>query len=200
MGSEMCIRDRGLPGDGLWLVLRLWGRLGRIQRDDYLERGVEVSASISGAHGWVNGDDTWLRGQAGVKAAWLGPKRLNLVARAVHSAQTRAHPEHRLFVGGYTALRGYAEGRFVGEGSGVLNVEARIPSIHRRWVVLQHVLFADAAAVYDGQAKLWQGGVSVGGGLRFIVPPLVGVVGRLDVAWAFHDQDWLLSFGAQQFF
>ena len=100
----------GLPEDGLWLVMRLWGRLGRIQRDDYLERGVEASASISGAHGWVNGDDTWLRGQAGVKAAWLGPKRLNLVARAVLSAQTRAHPEHRLFVGGYTALRG-AEGR-----------------------------------------------------------------------------------------
>ncbi|MBP48480.1 MAG: hypothetical protein CMH53_11130 [Myxococcales bacterium] len=194
------VLSSGLPASGWWLIAKLWGRLGRIQLDDYLERGIQATATLELARGWTQGDNDWLRGRISAKAAWLGPARLNLVAQARLALQSRAHPEHRLFVGGYTAVRGYAEGRFVGERSAVVNVEARIPSVHRRWFVLQHVLFVDGAAVQDLQNSRWMGAASAGAGIRMIVPPLVGLVARVDVAWSIGDQDWLLSFGSQQFF
>ncbi|MCO4764387.1 MAG: BamA/TamA family outer membrane protein [Myxococcales bacterium] len=191
----------GLPADGGWLLASAWARLGRIDKDDYLERRgyVHLAATLGQPLFAETAQKTWIRGLIEAKWAWLATgTRLNLVARIRLGAQTQAHPAHRLFVGGLSAVRGYWEGRFAGERMATGNLEARLPSLHGRVLVLQHVVFADTGWVHGGGK--WQGGVSLGTGVRIIMPLIARFVARLDVAWAAMDDDWRISFGSQQFF
>ncbi len=206
-----------LPRPGAWLVASLWGRVGRIDRDDYLERGAlsELRLSRGQPVAWASpASPAWSRVTLSAKWAWLGPARLNIALRGRVAAQTASHPEHRLYVGGLTAVRGYWEGRFSGTRTATLNAEARIPSWHGRWLALQHVVFVDGGwagrpeqaaerAGELGDSDAWGvpgGGWSLGTGLRVILPLVARFVARVDVAWAMRDQDWRVSFGAQQFF
>lgn len=215
-GNALLSATDGLPADGLWLLPSLWVRLGRIDRDDYLEQRGYVSAAVSlGAPltAAIRGS-AWTRLTLSGKWAWIGPSRLHLARlnlighvrlgtqRSLSGDPAAVHPEHRFYVGGLSAVRGYWEGRFVGEHMAVANLEARLPSWHGRTVVLQHVVFVDTGWVLAGPLSRagWRGGGSVGAGLRIILPLIAHFVARLDVAWAVADGDWRVSFGSQQFF
>lgn len=199
----------GLPDRRAWLVGGVGATLGRIDNDDYLERGRTLDLGLlAGLSGPGGGDAArpkapWLRGTLAAKAAWLPVGRLNLVARVVLAQISRPVEEFGLYVGGLDGVRGLPDSRFFGATLAVVNAEARLPSYHGRLFALQHVAFVDvgrAAPAWD-RRLLRDLPVSIGTGARVIVPKVARFVARLDVAWVFERRDgWLVSFGAQQAF
>ncbi len=206
-GERAAARALGLPERRSWLLASAGATLGRIDKDDYLERGLTLDLGLLAAVAPPGSGDgavhrPWLRGTLAAKAAWLPLGRLNLVARVVLAQISRPVEEFGLYVGGLDGVRGLPDSRFFGRVLAVANAEARLPSYHGRLLALQHVAFVDVGRTsQDGAGLLRDIPVSLGTGVRLIVPKVARLVARLDVAWVFERRDgWLVSFGAQQAF
>lgn len=199
----------GLPPARRWLALGLGGRLGRVDLDDYLERGAWIDAAFLAGIEAQGRDAPWLRVQASAKAAWLPWRRLNLAVRVHLAAIDRRVAEVGLYAGGLDGLRALPDSRFHGRVLALASAEARLPSLHARWLALQHVLFVDAGRAAADGAGLLAGGlpVSAGTGVRLLVPKVARLVARLDLGWAVGPgpapgagRRPVVSFGAQQAF
>ena len=197
-----------LPGPQRFVTLDVGYRIGRLDADDYVISGGYVTASLGGGLPLREGNEAFMRGVLGSKVAWALPGRGNLVLRGELGFSTSREREFQRLVGGLYYMRGFFEGRFAGHLSWVANTEYRVPSLHSRLAVIQHVFFVDAGDARGSWSELARRPpVSVGTGGRLLLPLIANFVARLDIAWFFEPnrafrpaEDWRVSFGSQQHF
>ena len=194
-----------LPDPVRVVLLRGSLHLGRINYEDYLESGGLLELHLSGASEWLGSTADFARLYVSGRLSTRFPSRQNLILRFSLGTMSNKVTEHVFFVGGLAHVRGLLHGQFRGMRMFNTNLEYRVPSMHRRWLVLQHVVFADAGDAADDMAALVRPDAlppfSVGTGLRLLLPKLGGFLARLDLAVAFYDRvDYRISFGSQQFF
>jgi len=202
--------DRGFsaPPNRRSLLINGTGRLGRINLDDYIQHGRYAVAVITAGLPLFDEGDAWFKAKLSGKLALPLRWRQNIVLRVIASAATDAVPEFQNYIGGLYYVRGFFEGRFRGRMMWAASAEYRIPSLHHRLAVLQHVLFVDAGdAGNDLGHFARRPGISLGTGARLILPLVANFLARLDIAWFIEPQrdfdpsrDWRVSFGSQQYF
>lgn len=181
---------------------------GRLDIDDFVVSGKLAQFSAGAGLGLVATSEHFGRASVTTRAAWALPLRGNLVTRAQVAATTSDAPEFQQFVGGLYNVRGFFEGRFSGRYMWLANVEYRLPSVHSRWLVLQHVIFVDVGtAGNDLNLFSRQPGIGLGVGGRLILPLIANFVARFDLTWFIEpnrnfdlERDWRPSFGSQQHF
>ena len=194
-----------LPEDRRDVMARLHLRLGRIDTTDYFQHGRALTVAADLAPSWLGSEEPFARATlAGFGYVRLGQTG-NIGARVMVGAISDAVAERQFYVGGLGWRRGFAQGRYRGTRVWNANLEARVSSIHHRIIALQHVLFCDVGAVADDWQELADESgrppVSVGTGIRLVLPLVARFLARLDVALALGEQDeWRVSFGSQQFF
>jgi outer membrane protein assembly factor BamA len=178
-------------------LLQLYSRLGRLNYDLYKVRGfesfVEYDQSLTG----LGSDETFSRLQVTNSAFWYLPRNANLGLLLRVGATDTDSIQNLYYLGGLDVIRGYADGQFRAKNFWQANVEYRIPSVERKWIVLQHVLFSDFVAAPIGQDV----STSIGTGIRLISPKVYRLNFRIDIAYGFDlNQGIGVSFGTQQFF
>ena len=174
--------------------------LGTVESDSYLQSGGELRLEVDAAppvgfndNHFVDATLQWLQF---VRAG----KRSLLAARFLAGGITTAAPQHLHYAGGLDRVRGFVDSRFRGQLFAVANLEARVPSLHLDWFVLQHVVFTDALVI-AGQDTGSSVAASAGAGVRFIFPRVYRLILRLDYApFTLGDGQSALSFGIQQLF
>ena len=181
---------------------------GRLDLDDYIVSGRYVGGSIGVGISASQHSSSFVSGDLSTKWAWALPYRQNIVVRAQVGATTSDAAEFQHYVGGLWYVRGFFEGRFRGPMMWVGNIEYRVPSLHRRDAVLQHVFFTDVGDAGDTISHFARRpAIAVGTGGRLILPLIANFVARLDIAWFIEpvrdfdpSRDWRISFGSQQHF
>lgn len=196
------------PVDARTVLLGAYARIGRLNTDIYLVEGQQARVQIDlGASAWGSQRE-FLRVVAQADRFWLLPHRANIGVHAQVSHTSSNDLDQLYYLGGFNAVRGYLATQFRGRNAWQGNLEYRIPSAQSRWLVLQHVAFADAGRVGDTFGGLWAVGdgvgrvfYSFGTGLRVISPRVYSFNGRVDIARSFGPGGgWGISFGTQQFF
>lgn len=198
----------GPPAAQRFVALNAGVRIGRLDLDDYVVSGRYVSLNVGAGVGARDSSTSFIGASAQTHWAWALPYRQNVVVRARVAATTATAPEFQQYVGGLWYVRGFFEGRFSGPLMWVTNAEYRVPSIHTRLLVLQHVFFTDIGdAGRDFGHFARRPGIAFGTGGRVILPMVANFVARLDIAWFVEPvrtfdaaNDWRISFGSQQHF
>lgn len=201
-------RASGFVPEGLTrqVFLGAFLRLGRLDFDGFLVRGAEVRLELDRAQPQWGAEDAFWRATITSAAFWLLPWRSNLGFQLRLGHTGSALPQYQNYLGGFDSIRGFADGQFRGNSFWHANVEARVPSARTRWLILQHVAFADAGRTGDQARRLFFGqegrtAASVGTGLRLISPRVYRLSIRLDLAYAVNPRTGLaFAFGTQQFF
>jgi outer membrane protein assembly factor BamA len=93
------------------------------------------------------------------------------------------------YLGGTNGVRGYSSAVFRGRVYGVANGEFRIPSLNTKWLVLQHIFFADFLTISERPSDMSNNATAFGGGVgvRILSPKVHSFMIRADYGWAFGD-------------
>ncbi len=195
-------KQHGLPPPTQQLLGSVTGLLGRIDQDNYLVDGTLFSLSLEHANAALGSSQTMTDVLVGLSHFERFPLKINVGARLAGAVGDINAVQDRFYLGGLDGIRGFASDRFSGQSYWLGNFEFRIPSVDTRWLVLQHVVFVDAAGVSESLSGLATlSGASVGIGLRVIVPKIHDFVARFDYAFPLYgDTTTPLSFGGGQFF
>ena len=142
-----------------------------------------------------------LYAQAGFELLWfkLLGERFNLAVRAQGGLSSDAPTELQFYLGGLDLIRGYADSLIRTQRFALANLEARAVLFDSMWFAVMIAAFADGALADDGHVVTPL--LSVGGGLRLLVPRLVKTGVRADVAVTLTGRPAPgFSFGVYQFF
>ncbi len=129
-------------------------------------------------------------------------ERSSVAGRFIAGKNNMISDQHLYYLGGLDRIRGYTDKRFKTDQFFLINNEFRHSLYQSKDFVLQGISFYDALNL-GGKNRSFGAldASSVGGGLRFIVPKIYRLVGRLDVAYPLQKSDpERISFGVQQFF
>ncbi|MGM0556311.1 MAG: BamA/TamA family outer membrane protein [Myxococcota bacterium] len=195
-------RDRGVPPDNRTLLFEVGGTVGRINEDNYVYDGQRFGMGLDVASSALGSTHDVIRFDVSGALFRELPLKSNFGVRAATGFASSELIEHRYFLGGLDAIRGFRHDRFRGEQYWLANAEYRIPSFDYRWFVLQHVAFIDVAHVsQDADGYFGLSGASVGLGVRIIIPKIDGFNARIDYAFPLYGRaPNPLSFGGGQFF
>ena len=174
-------------------------RLGRVDRTrlEYEGESVELATNAS-----------YTPGPSGFFPSVLSdarvfrrlPGRINVAVRGLAAATAASTDNFRLYVGGLETVRGYPDSYANGASYVATNAELRWSALDWRYFVVMPTVFVDAALVgheHAGHRRL----VSVGAGVRFLLPTFAAAGVRADVAMPLTDGFGpSLSVGAYQFF
>ncbi len=129
--------------------------------------------------------------------ALLG-ERWNLAVRAQAAVSSQAPPEQQFYLGGLDLIRGYPDSVLRTQAFALANTELRATLFDSTWVAFVGAVFVDAAlAERSGPVGL----LSMGAGVRVLVPKLLETGLRADVAVAMLGQPNAgFSVGVWQFF
>lgn len=176
-------------------------RVGRVDTVRLRESGVSLEARSS--FGFTNHAaspvyvQTWLEGFGFLM---LG-ERFNLATRLQAGLSSSAPTEQRFYLGGLDLLRGFDDSSIRTEQFALANVELRAVAFDSTWFAVVPAIFVDGAVArserYESKSYL-----SVGGGLRLLVPKMLRTGLRADVAvtvWGGVQQVGF-SLGVYQFF
>lgn len=126
-------------------------------------------------------------------------ERFNVAVRAQAGLSTDAPTEQRFQLGGLDLVRGYADSFVRTESFALTNVEVRATLFDSMWFAIVAAAFVDAAIAEQG--GFLRPLLSVGGGVRLLVPRLVKTGLRGDVAVTLAGRPEVgFSFGVFQFF
>ena len=190
-----------LPPGGTTIAFGPTVSIGTINTDNYLQEGVEVNLDVDFAPPLFGVSDVhFVRGTLQATGFLRLGKNSMLGARLLAGGITSSVPQHLYYIGGLDRIRGFLDSRFRGRAFGLANLEARVPSYAGKYVVVQHVAFADAGVVRtieDGMVTVGSAGL----GIRLISPRIFRLVIRLDYALITSGTGTqALAFGIQQFF
>ena len=195
-------RQEDLPAPTTLIRPGVLVQLGRIDDEGFLADGISWETVVDGASRHLGSTESFLEVNSQLNFARTLPLRSLFISRLSVGATGAETEYYRLFVGGLDEVRGFRDMRFRGNRRIFANLEYRIPSVVTDWVVLQHLLFVDAASVADEWADMRRiDAVSTGVGLRIKSPKIHSLVIRIDVARSLHGDGrspW--SFGGNQFF
>lgn len=129
--------------------------------------------------------------------AFLG--RFNLAVRAQGGLSVDAPTEQQFYLGGLDLIRGYIDSQVRTERFALANVELRGIIFDSMWFAIMGAAFVDGAIADDGRRVTPM--LSVGGGVRLLVPRFVRTGVRADVAVTLTGIPTPgFSFGVYQFF
>ncbi len=183
-------------------MLRWFASLGRVNRQDFYFDGGSVTGSVGHSDALWGASQTFSDLDLAARYYLRLPWRGNLAFRALLGLTNTDLIQYLNYIGGLDRVRGFPDSRFRGRGSWSLNAEYRVAPVANRWFVIQAVGFADAGATDDRTLSMAQlDGLSVGGGVRLIVPKVLGLTMRADYAVPLVGGGrGGLSLGAGQFF
>jgi len=130
-------------------------------------------------------------------------KKSNFAFRSFLGANTNTKSiQYRLYFGGLETIRGFKDNRFSGNVGFYTNLEWRESIYQSDSLILQPVAFADFVSTAEkANGFLKSNAMSMGGGLRAILPRFYRLVFRLDFASPIEKSgDETISFGIRQFF
>jgi len=172
-----------LPTETLLLEPGL--RLGRIDTVRIRQRG--TSFEVRPGVGFTTSDvaSQYVTLTAEVLAFAMLGERWNLAAR-VRGANVSKVPAHlELFAGGLDLVRGLPDNYVRTRAMVLANLEARFTAFDSTWIALVPTVFVDAIAARS-PVGVPGSALSVGAGLRVLVPKFVGTGLRLDLAVPLH--------------
>ena len=108
--------------------------------------------------------------------------------------------EYAFSLGGSDDLRGYDKDRFEGNAQVLMNIEYLTPDDeHKR---LRYAVFLDVGNTYETVHDIKDGrlNTALGFGIRWKIPIFVNLDLRLDAGYGFTDDDYRISFSANQAF
>jgi hypothetical protein len=166
------------------IVLDIGARIGRV--DVVRIRQVGQSLELRPGLGLTSRQESyaqiWLQGLG----FWAPGSRWNLALRVQGAAMSAAPVHLRQYIGGLYEVRGYRDYLRASHAYGLVNAEARWIAWDWTWLAIVPAVFADAAALAQGNNV--QGLASVGGGVRLLIPRFVRSGLRLDLAWPLTQQ------------
>lgn len=197
--------ERHALNDGTTVSVTPRLSLGEIEREGFAIRGseLEVEAEISLAA--IGSDFEFVRGVV----SWIGAARphtdWNVAAQVRVGSKTGSEFQHKFYLGGLDTARGFQDGQFRGDHMWLANLEVRPTLVERTLWALQGNLFADLSKTWDARNFGLEGFenpvISVGTGLRVILPRIYRGVLRMDLAWTREPvRQFGLNIGVQQFF
>ncbi len=129
--------------------------------------------------------------------------RWNFAFRAQAGTVSHAPAQDLWYIGGLDLVRGLVDNAIVTNTFGVANVEVRFTAFDSTWVALVPTVFVDGVLAQGSGSAPLQKDLSVGGGIRVLIPRFVATGLRLDGAWVVgapaSQQSWY-SVGVFQFF
>jgi len=162
-------------------VFDLQARLGRIDTVRLRQRGATIelrpavgvtSSNVTPTYGMLWGE---------VRAFAMFGERWNLAFRAQAASITRAPVQQQIWIGGLDTVRGFPDSHIRARASVTANLEMRFTLFDSTWFAIMPVVFVDAAAAKE-DAGGRVGLLSVGGGVRFLIPRLIATGLRVDGA------------------
>jgi hypothetical protein len=190
-----------VPADLQGLLVHASLRVGRVDTVRLRESGVSLEARTSfGFTTDVTAPlfvQTWMEG---LGFLMLG-ERFNLASRIQAGLSSTAPTELRFYLGGLDLLRGFDDSSVRTEQFVLANVELRAIAFDSTWFAVVPAVFVDGAVArserFESRAYL-----SVGGGVRLLVPKMLRTGLRADVAVTVLGdvQQVGLSLGVYQFF
>ena len=192
----------GLPESGTAYIVRLMGKLGRIDQDDYTYDGTLFVQSLAHSDRLWGADLRFTQIESELRWYKTLPWRSNVALRLGAGVSNTTQIQHLFYLGGLDRIRGFVDSRFRGSQYWSANAEWRVAPYVSRWLVLQPTAFIDAGTTADTIRGLGQVQAATAGlGLRIISPKIYRFVMRFDYAFPLvNDVDAAFSFGAQQFF
>jgi outer membrane protein assembly factor BamA len=200
--EELQDEASGLPEDVRAVNLAFSTRIGRVNQDNYRVRGTQLNLRLTQVLPLGGVDDPYRRFESYFFHFWSLPLKSDLGLRLGMGTNSSRQDQHLFYAGGLDTVRGVPNMRYRGPYYFLANMEWRVPSLDTRWLVVQHIFFADAVGVtpYPNEI-LGVSGASAGLGLRIISPKIYGFIIRVDYAFPVYDASGQsLSFGAGQFF
>jgi hypothetical protein len=173
-----------LPLDSKAAIADVGARVGRV--DVVRIRQVGHSIELRPGFGLTSRQEKyaqiWLQGLG----FWAPGSRWNLALRLQGAAMTAAPVHLRQYIGGLYEVRGYRDYLRASHAYGLVNAEVRFVAWDWTWLAVVPTVFADMAALAQGQDV--RGLASLGGGVRLLIPRFVRSGLRLDVAWPLTQQ------------
>ncbi len=177
-------------------------RLGRLDALRNRQQGasVEIRPGLGQA-----GGQTWAQANAEALLFTAVGQRWNFAARLRAAAMGQAPVQLHYYLGGLGEMRGFVDNRLRARQYVLANLEARYVAFDSTWFAFIPAAFADLAAARDDAAGD-VGLISVGGGVRLVVPAFVRTGLRFDLAVPLRGgqcaKAWCpgLSVGVYQFF
>lgn len=173
------------PEQTTTLLLEPGLRLGRIDMVRIRQTG--ASLEVRPGLGLTTSDvaSQYVSATAELLAFVMAGERWNFAAR-VRGSNVSAVPAHlELYAGGLDLLRGFPDNFVRTRALALVNLEARFTAFDSTWIALVPTAFADAAAARTPSGEPGTA-VSVGGGIRVLVPKFVGTGLRVDLAVPVH--------------
>lgn len=191
------------PGSrGLSLSLTPILHLGRLDYDQEMVRGFRLSVGITG-RGQDSGTLERYEAYDATVLGFVQPSPwLNLGMRLGWAFTTAHEAPYTLVMGGFEHVRGFLDGEFSGDRMLFGNFEARSTFLRTKHVFFQQAFFTDMGRAAWGSENLFNAWpVSLGLGVRAVLPYISRVVVRLDYAWVVNPVwDSGISISLRQFF
>lgn len=155
-------------------------RIGRVDTVRLRQKG--ASLELRPGLGFTSADpNRYAQTTAELLAFAMLGERWNLALR-VHGANVTRVPAHlEVYAGGLDLLRGFPDNYVRTRALSLANVELRLVAFDSTWVALMPVAFVDGALACSPKGPAG-GALSVGGGLRVLIPKFVGTGLRVDLA------------------
>lgn len=173
--------------------------LGRVDVTRLTQTGAALTTRLT--LGVTDDPLTPVVGQFFAELLWFVPfaERLTFCVRGQAALSTPAPPELQYYLGGLDLVRGYADSLVRTLAYALANLELRLLAFDSTWFALAFAVFTDAAVAAE------QAGVrpllSVGGGVRLLVPRFIRTGVRADFALTLAGQlQPGVSLGVYQFF
>jgi hypothetical protein len=160
-------------------------RIGRVDIIRIRQRGTsfELRPGLGFTSSNAAGEYVSMTGEV-LSFATVG-ERWNFAARLRASNVSRVPAHLQLFAGGLDVLRGFPDNFVRTQAFALVNLEARFIAFDSTWIALVPTVFVDAIAA---RAPAGDPGtaLSVGGGIRVLIPKFVGTGLRADLAVPLH--------------
>ena len=178
---------------------------GRLNRDRHYVTGNELYIQTEWADQSLGSEFNFVKGTLGGIGGMMATDRLNLTYQFKLGSKTRGEFQHKFYLGGLDAVRGFLDRQFRGEHMWLMNLEARPTLVERPLWVLQGGIFTDLSKTWDdtsfGVDGFTKPFVSYGAGIRVVLPKVYRATIRLDIARTERPiQQVGFNFGIQQFF
>jgi hypothetical protein len=173
------------PDETTTLLLEPSFRLGRLDTVRLRQRGVtfEVRPGVAYTSSELVSEYVSLTAET-LGFLMLG-ERWNLAVRGRFANTSKVPPHLAIYAGGLDLIRGFPDNYVRTQAMALANVELRFIAFDSTWIALMPVAFTDAIAARAPSGTPGTA-LSVGGGLRVLVPKFVGTGLRVDVAVPLH--------------
>ncbi len=188
-----------LPPELIAGQLTTFQRIGRVDTVRLLQKGWSFELREVLGVGVVGSKP--LYAQLFMEFLWFKAflERFNLAVRAQGGVSVDAPTEQKFYLGGLDLIRGYTDSLIRTERFALANVELRGIIFDSMWFAVMGAAFVDGAIADDGRQVTPM--LSVGGGVRLLIPRFVKTGVRADVAVTLTGRPTPgFSFGVYQFF